>query len=83
MSTKWDANRGIIGLAPPPWDADDEMDWPTEGYDGALYKYQCGPNYENHGIAASGHTREEWVALADEMIVRWTAWREHVQALPE
>lgn len=76
------ANRGIVGIAPGPWKPDDGMHWPTEGYDSPLYAHQHGENYDRHGLAASGHTRAEWVALADEMIARWAAWKVWVEQLP-
>ena len=75
----WDANRGIVGLEPGPWTG---ADWPTEGYDGELGAQDWSFDPDEHPFAYSGHTREEWLQLADEMIARWTAWRAHVEALP-
>lgn len=70
------ANRGIIGLGPEPF-ADV---WPTDGYDGELRSY----DWEASGsFAQTGVTREQWLALADEMIRRWAAYRAHLLALPD
>ncbi|MFA6244885.1 MAG: hypothetical protein WC655_28330 [Candidatus Hydrogenedentales bacterium] len=79
----WDsANEGIVGLTDGPWDANEMMDWPTDGYDGCFHEANwshCRP----HKNGPSGHTREEWDELAVEMIARWTAWREHLAILPD
>lgn len=75
------AHCGIIGIAPPPWNANDNLDWPTGGYDSplseALWEEEV-PIFER-----TGYTREEWLALADEMIARWTAWKAHITELPD
>jgi hypothetical protein len=69
------ANHGIIGLAPGPWDDANELHWPTEGYDSPLASY----SWEEGGdFRGTGHSRDEWLALADVMIARWTAWRAHI-----
>lgn len=77
------ANYGIIGLGPEPWDdPEDSLSWPTEGFDGPLMLNGWrDPDEPIDGVANSGQTREEWLALADEMIRRWTAWRAHVASL--
>lgn len=80
----FEANKGIVGLGS---DEDDEW-WPTDGYDGALFKYR---SYIGDGVyrdksqifAISGHTREEWLALGDAMIARWKAWQRHITSLPD
>lgn len=74
------ANRGIIGLAPGPWD---ESDWPSEGYDGQLYafNFDAADERPDDPFARSGYTREEWLTLADEMIQRWTDWKAHIAGL--
>ena len=74
------ANQGIVGLAAGPWDAREGLHWPTEGYDSALVSYDW--DHEAGSFGWTGQTREEWLALADEMIARWTAWRAHVVTLP-
>jgi hypothetical protein len=68
-----------IGLCPAPW-VGDEKQWPTYGYDGHLAKVTY--DDEPKTFADSGYSREEWLALADEMIARWTAWRAHIASLP-
>ncbi len=75
------ANHGIIGLGPAPWDGGEFerfTAWPTEGYDGAFFAHDW---EQTTTLGQSGHTREEWLALADAMIARWTAWKAHVATL--
>jgi hypothetical protein len=79
------ADRGLIGLAPEPWDlAHDAFAWPTAGFDSVLagYDWEADARAPGNPFAWTGQTREEWLALADEMIRRWTAWRAHVASLP-
>ena len=81
----WDeANCGIVGLGPIE-DEDGRIVWPTEGYDGPLttrwdVEWE---EWDTNPLAASGRTKEEWLALADAMIARWAAWRERVAALTD
>lgn len=84
----FEANCGIIGLA--PYDEDEGWEWPTEGYDGYLCTRGTsvrGGNQEyfpdSDAFQKSGHTREEWLALADAMIERWKAWRSYITLLSE
>jgi hypothetical protein len=74
----------IIGLPVGPWDVNDWYDWPTEGYDGPLAKsdWEGVDARPDDPFAMSGYTREEWLALGDEMIARWTAWRDYIASLP-
>jgi hypothetical protein len=53
--------------------------WPTYGYDGPLRELDWGDDGE---CGRTGHTRAEWLELADTMIARWQAWRARVAALP-
>jgi hypothetical protein len=85
-SAIFEANCGIVGLG--PYDPEEGMPWPTEGYDAHLFKYnRYLPNgeyrEEDHVFAISGHSREEWLALAEVMIERWNAWKEYIQAMPD
>ncbi len=77
------ANHGIIGLKPAPWNDHTDFSWPTEGYDGDLRQYDWDEYHAGRLFAATGHTREEWIALADEMLARWTDYRAHLVAMPE
>jgi hypothetical protein len=70
-----------IGLGPAPWTADEG--WPTHGYDGQIRDLDYVDRDPANNIAETGHTREEWLALADAMIQRWTAWRAWVAELPD
>lgn len=74
------ANRSIIGLPAGPWD---HNEWPTEGYDGPLilYDWTAAEARPDDPFAGTGATREEWLALADEMIARWAAWKQHIETL--
>lgn len=76
------ANQGIVGLSQGPWnfDPDDFRSWPTHGYDGDLTRSPTEWDEKNIFVR-SGHTREEWIALADMMILRWKAWRRHIESL--
>lgn len=76
-------SHGIVGLAPGPWDAHDGLHWPTDGYDGALVRYDwpAATARPDDPFAFTGHPREEWLALADEMIARWAAWRAYIATL--
>jgi hypothetical protein len=69
-----------IGLGPAPWNDGDWQKWPTHGYDSEIAKVTY--DDEPKTFADSGYSREEWLALADEMIARWTAWRAHIASLP-
>lgn len=80
----FEANQGIVGLG--PWDEDGW--WPTEGYDGHLYKHRhyIGDGEYRHKsqiFAISGHSPDEWLALGDAMIARWQAWQRHIASLPD
>lgn len=82
MTTAWwedCANQGLIGLGPPPWDLRAWDGWPTEGYDGSLSEHW----HEGTIFRRSGHTKAEWLQLANEMIGRWTAWRAEVERYPD
>jgi hypothetical protein len=73
------ANQGIFGLAPGPWDFNDlyaSFSYPTDGYDGRLGALDNEHEGDFSGLVErSGHTREEWLRLANAMIVRWADWR--------
>ena len=75
------AHQGIIGLAPPPWGTEDYFDWPTQGYDGQLAWAMW--DEEASVFERTEHTKAEWLELANEMSARWTAWKAHVEGLPE
>lgn len=80
----WKANQGIVGLAPPPWDFNNPFmfAWPTDGYDGSINDSVADWELRTP-FARSGHTKAEWIDLADAMIDRWMAWRAAVHALPD
>lgn len=76
--------KGIVGLG----EAEPEGAWwPTEGYDADLYAYNSwdGQAYRptTQRFLRSGHTREEWLALADVMLDRWAEWRQHILSMPD
>jgi hypothetical protein len=79
-----DANNGIVGIGPGPYlqPADmATMRYPTDGYDAELVKFdwEAGPP---GSLAWSGYSREEWIWLADEMLRRWTEFRQAVERAP-
>lgn len=76
------ANHGLIGLGPAPWGDFDAMHWPTDGYDATLAGYDWQAADRGDVFGWSTFTREDWLALGDDMIARWTAWRAHIATLP-
>lgn len=90
----WRANQGIVGLTEGPWDASECMDWPTDGYDGHLHECDWHKYRDNvfvkencyqveNVFEQSGHTKDEWMFLADTMIKRWADWKAFISTLEE
>lgn len=66
------------GIGPGPYTSE-EPEWPTYGYDGTLVDWFR----INKSRRSGGRTREEWLAIADEMLSRWTEWREWCRTAPD
>jgi hypothetical protein len=85
------AHMGIIGLAPAPWFDEDDIvtAWPTGGYDSPLHACAWHEWVDGECVVEmdmwkrSGHTKAEWIALADEMIARWSAWKAELSEFDE
>lgn len=82
---RFSANDGIVGLG--PYDEVDGWPWPSEGYDADLFKHHRytpqGYREENQIFAISGHTKQEWLDLAELMMERWKMWRGYIATLPD
>ncbi len=68
----WDGMQDRAAIGPPPYGAET---FPTYGYDGGLQRWA--------DIPSSGRTREEWRAIALEMIGRWDAWLDWLDGAPD
>lgn len=87
------ANLGIVGLSLLQSENGDDVtiDWPTEGYDGHLHecRWHKWPEGSKVPLAIegvfkqSGHTKAEWLELADVMIARWQEWKAEIEGTPE
>lgn len=72
-----EVNKGIVGLGPGPYTVVENF--PTDGYDGHLAGVADWQNPDF--LKDSGRSKEDWLALAEAMILRWAEFRATVAEL--